>query len=368
MRKHVVLTAFALASITGCSMPTVFVPDIPVNPPVKEVRWLEQGWSSDERFWFHHVSQGTATLPVPYYWFLALEQPELSPLSTPGLLSDAAYLSRYGFIPSPKQSANDVVSQIGHRTFSGNLDGLPVGFSKLPSSPDPVTGEMQPDQLGFTCAACHTGQIEYRGTSLRIDGAPAMTDLGKFRNAHGLALSQTDAVPRRFARFATRVLGEDHTAEQAAQLRGQLKALLARIQQLKTITDTVAHQNVEEGFARLDAINRIGTQVFFTDLLGAPGFDARVNLAGNNAPVNFPHIWDTYWFSWVEYDASILQPMFRNAGEALGVGAKINLVNPTRPLYKSAIGVQALHEGITRWKEPALWHARLQRPSFARMA
>ena len=185
MRKHVVLTAFALASITGCSMPTVFVPDIPVNPPVKEVRWLEQGWSSDERFWFHHVSQGTATLPVPYYWFLALEQPELSPLSTPGLLSDAAYLSRYGFIPSPKQSANDVVSQIGHRTFSGNPDGLPVGFSKLPSSPDPVTGEMQPDQLGFTCAACHTGQIEYRGTSLRIDGAPAMTDLGSFAMRSG---------------------------------------------------------------------------------------------------------------------------------------------------------------------------------------
>jgi hypothetical protein len=203
---------------------------------------------------------------------------------------------------------------------------------------------MQPDQLGFTCAACHTGQIEYRGASLRIDGAPAITDLGKFRNALGLALAQTDAVPGRFGRFATQVLGDSHTTEQAAQLQGQLKALLARIQQLKTITDTVADQNVEEGFARLDAINRIGTQVFFADLLGAPGFDARVNLTGNNAPVNFPHIWDTYWFTWVEYDASIMQPMFRNAGEALGVGAKINLINPTRPLYTSTVGVQKLYD------------------------
>ncbi len=325
-------------------MPTVFVPGIPQNPPVMEARWLDQGWSADERFWFHHVSQGASTLPVPYSWFLALEQPELSPLSTPGLLSDAKYLSRYGFIPSPKQVGNRAVSQDKHLTFSGNPDGLPVGFSKLPASPDPVTGEMQLDQLGFTCAACHTGQIEYRGTSIRIDGASAITDLGKFRNALGLALAQTDTVPRRFGRFAKRVLGEAHTAEQAAQLQGQLKILLARIQRLKTITDTVANQNVEEGFARLDAINRIGTQVFFTDLLGAPGFDARVNLTSNNAPVNFPHIWDTYWFTWVQYDASILQPMFRNAGEALGVGTKINLVNPQRPLYKSAMGVQELHE------------------------
>ncbi len=344
MKPSLLLTAFMLVSITGCSIPTVFVPGIPHHPPVKEVRWLEQNWSDDERFWFHHVSQGTSTLPVPYNWFLALEQPELSPLSTPGLLSDPDYLSRYGFIPSPKRMGTSVGSRGNHLMLAGNPDGLPVGFSKLPAAPDPVTGNMQPDQLGFTCAACHTGQVEYHGASLRIDGAPALTDLGKFRNALGLSLAQTDAVPGRFGRFATRVLGDSHTTEQAAQLQGQLKALLARIQQLKTITDTVADQNVEEGFARLDAINRIGTQVFFTDLLGAPGFDARVNLTGNNAPVNFPHIWDTYWFTWVEYDASIMQPMFRNAGEALGVGAKINLVNPKRPLYKSTVGVQELYD------------------------
>lgn len=342
--NSLLLIVFTLVSITGCSMPTLFVPGIPHNPPVKQTRWLEQNWSDDERFWFHHVSQGTSTLPVPYTWFLALEQPELSPLSTPSLLSDSEYLRRYGFIPSPKQVGSGAGSQDKHLTFYGNPDGLPVGFSKLPASQDPVTGEMQPDQIGFTCAACHTGQIEYRGTSLRIDGAPAITDLGKFRNALELALTQTDTIPGRFERFAKRVLGEAYTADRAAQLQGKLKALLARIQQVKTITDTVADQNVEEGFARLDAINRIGTQVFFTNLLGAPGFDAKVNLTGNNAPVNYPHIWDTYWFTWVEYDASIMQPMFRNAGEALGVGAKINLVNPTRPLYKSAVGVQELHE------------------------
>jgi len=249
--------------------------------------------------------------------------------------------------PQPARDAgNDAAGQDNHPNFHGNPDGLPVGFSKTPGFPDPVTGEMLPDQIGFTCAACHTGQIEYRGTSLRIDGAPAITDLGKFRNALELALAQTDAVPGRFTRFAKRVLAEAHSAEQAAQLQGRLQALLAKIQQVKTITDTVADRNVEEGFARLDALNRIGTQVFFIDLLGAKsqGFDATANLAATTAPVNYPHIWNTHWFTWVQYDASILQPMFRNAGEALGVSAKINLVNPATTLYKSSIPVQGLYD------------------------
>jgi hypothetical protein len=176
-------------------MPTVIVPSIPQNPPVKEVRWLEQGWSTDELFWFHHVLQGTSTFPVPYNWFVVLEQPELSLLSTPGLFSHADYLNRYGFILSSKDAGSDAANQDNRPNFHGNSDGLPVGFSKTPGFPDPVL----PDQIGFTCAACHTEQIEYRGTSLRIDGAPAITDLGKFRHALELALVQTDAVPGRFA-------------------------------------------------------------------------------------------------------------------------------------------------------------------------
>ena len=39
--------------------------------------WLEQNWSLEDRHWFHHASQGTATFPVPYSWFMALEQPRL---------------------------------------------------------------------------------------------------------------------------------------------------------------------------------------------------------------------------------------------------------------------------------------------------
>jgi hypothetical protein len=118
------LTSLILMSMTSCTMPTVFVPSTPQTHPAKGVRWLEQGWSTEERFWFHHVSQGTSTLPVPYSWFLALEQPELSPLSTPGLLVDSTYLSRYGFIPSPKQVGTRAASHDKHLMFSGNHEEI----------------------------------------------------------------------------------------------------------------------------------------------------------------------------------------------------------------------------------------------------
>ncbi|MBS0156448.1 MAG: hypothetical protein JSS38_17830 [Nitrospira sp.] len=342
-----VLISFVASSISGCSgIAALFPPDVPKAPLIKEVRWLEQNWSPEERFWFHHVSQGTSTLPLPYAWFLAIEQPELSLFGTPGLLSNSDYLRRFGFIPSPTHAGAATAHPYTRSDFYGNPDGLPVGFSKTPSYPNPATGEMLPDQIGFTCAACHTGQMEYRGTNIRIDGAPAVTDLGKFRTTLGLALAYTNYVPGRFERFARRVLGENHTAEKKAELEAQLKQLLSRLQQFKKLTDAAEHQGVEEGFARLDALNRIGNQVFFSDLLNAKaqGFDATPNLAVHSAPVNFPHIWNTHWFTWVQYDASIMQPMFRNAGEALGVTAMINLVNPNGTLYKSSVAVRELYE------------------------
>lgn len=82
---------------------------------------------------------------------------------------------------------------------------MPVGYARTEGFADPVTGEDLPDQIGFTCAACHTGHLEYRGVSLRIDGAPAMTNLSKLRRVVGLALYYTRRVPFRFGRSAVQV-------------------------------------------------------------------------------------------------------------------------------------------------------------------
>ena len=52
------------------------------------------------------------------------------------------------------------------------------------------------------------------------------------------------------------------------------------------------------------------------------------NFAPHTAPVSFPPIWDVPNFLWAQYDASILNPNIRNIGEAMGVAAKINMIDP----------------------------------------
>ena len=76
------------------------------------------------------------------------------------------------------------------------------------------------------------------------------------------------------------------------------------------------------GFARTDALARIGNQVFAADT----NIDANYAIA--NAPVRFPQIWDASWFNWVQYNSSIADPLARNIGEALGVRAVVKLYGP----------------------------------------
>lgn len=339
--KVLVATLFSATVAAGC------MPSLPENTKLDHVTWLGQNWSGKERHWFHHATQGTSTLPVPYEWFMALEQPRLWLTGEAPLFSDQAFLQRFGFIPSTaavSTSDGGTIRSYGSAAaydeayFPGNADALPVGFARTPGYVDPTTGKKLQDQIGFTCAACHTGHLEYNGVGLRIDGAPAMTDLGKFRKTIGLAIAYTDFIPGRFDRFARRVLGEEYNAETKKTLADAFEKKLEQLKLVKDLTDPFEPKNVEEGFGRLDALNRIGNLVFFADLLGSE-VDAIENYAPTDAPVNFPHIWDTSWFDWVQYDASIMQPMVRNAGEALGVSARINLINPDRTLFDSSVQV-----------------------------
>jgi len=334
-------------------------PKTPENTPVDQVYWLEQNWSDAERHWAHHASQGTATLRVPYKWFVSLEQPSLSLWGNPGSFIDPDYLSRFGFIPSPVSARAPIRSEYGYPQtnlepyvpkrggyapeYSQNPDRLPVGFARL-QGVDPRTGEAL-DRVGFTCAACHTGQLEYEGTSIRIDGAPAMTDLGKLRKALAVALAYTKVVPGRFDRFADRVLGEGASRSDKQALKKTFDEALDKGAALQKLKDDQG-KNVAEGFTRLDALTRIGNEVFFEGLIPMDGDAEKVisNYETIVAPVNFPHIWHTSWFDWVQYDASIMQPMIRNAGEALGVSAPVNLTEAGPDLYKSEVAVSEIFE------------------------
>lgn len=356
LRPLLLASPLAVGLLAGCA------PTLPINKPITEARWLDQNWDGADRYWYHHASQGTSTFPVPYKWFVALEQPEITLFGTPPLLIDPDYMRRFGFITSPRNVGNADegknhgygykghsyagLQRYGQQADNVNPDGLPVGFARTAGYTNPSTGQALPDQIGLTCAACHTGQLEYKGVSLRIDGGSATTDLNKLRTVLGLSLAYTKYVPGRFDRFAQRVLGPKASDADRAALREQLSALIAKGEALAKAESKAPGTTVDEGYTRLDALTRIGNTVFAEGLVGAPlDFDPlEKNYQRISAPVKFPHIWQLSWLDWVQYDGSIMQPMVRNAGEAMGVAAKVNTTNPARPLYASSVDVNSLFE------------------------
>lgn len=315
--------AFATLALAGCDIPKV--PELPEYAQPRSVAWLDQNWTPERRHSYHHAGQGTATIPVPYDWFLALERPEFSVRET-GLLRDDDYLRRFGFIPSPRSAVNP--------------DGLPIGFTRT-RVPDPNKDKLL-DQAGLTCAACHTGQLDYQGNAILIDGGSAMIDLGRFRLAIALSVGLTERLYFRFGRFAKRVLGPDHSDGEAKQLKAQLTEFIKLAEDMKGLEARLSEGMPEEGFGRLDALNRIGNEVFGAQMRIAD------NQAPRSAPVAFPHIWDTGWYDWVQYNGSIQQPMVRNAGEAMGVRAWVNFYGGVRPVFTSTVPVDKLHR-IEEW-------------------
>ncbi len=314
--------------------------------------WLSQNWGnqtnkpSSETLKYHYLSQGTRTLPLPYEWIVALEQPNDSVLGAllgfnKGLFMDNDYILRFGFIRGTQDPVH-------------NPDGLPIGFARTPSQN--LAGiTYQVNAIGFTCAGCHTGHLVYDNgingpQEYIIEGGPATTDLGLFGSALTATLGQTilssklGPMDHKFDRFARRVLGKEYGPATKLKLSNELFALAKS--QLDGGGDII---EVTEGFTRLDALNRIGNSLF-GDVIHRPE-----NIAPIDAPVNYPHIWTAPWFNWVQYDGSVMGPLVRNVGEAMGVKAWIDVNSPADDnRFSSSIPVENLvwMESFLSGKEP----------------
>ena len=301
-------------------------------PQPKKTVWLDQGISKEKLSWYYHADQGTRTFGMPYEWFMALEQPTIPWLvfTDAGPFNDPAYLDRYGFIPDTVIPGKKALP-IGMAQGGPMLD--PSGAPwRNPHNKQDMTG------IGLTCAACHTGRFTYKDTAVIVDGGPALTDLFKLKQGMGVALLYTRLIPTRFDRFAERILGPDSVVADREALKYQIDQVLKQLKAVKNLEEAVASQSVLEGYGRLDALNRIGNQVFSIDLKKPE------NYVGSSAPVHYPRIWNTPWFDWVQYNGSIMQPMVRNAGESLGVSAELNLLDPSKGLFKSSVDIDKLNE------------------------
>ncbi len=289
--------AFSVLMLFGFSGGAVAQAPGPTGAPT----YLDQGWTETQRQLFYTTTQGSQLMPLA--WFLALERPTTEDL----FIADS--LERFGFLPNPKSASNP--------------NGLPVGFAE-----DPSDGAW----IGLTCSACHTGQVEYRGTMVRIDGGPADTDVFAFVTELNASLQSTLGDSAKFDRFATKVVGSDSRRQH--DLRNQLTRFAAYF---STFLDTSTPDS-PWGPARVDAFGMIFNRVSSIDLSDATLWSWFQPLEANaqkpNAPVSYPFLWGTSRQDHVQWNAVAkntkpYERLGRNVAEVLGVFARINIKKPT---------------------------------------
>ena len=316
-----------------------------------QVTYLDQGWTEEQREDFYTTPQGSQL--IPFKWYLALEQ-----VDSEKLFRDDGNIRKYGFLLSTKPG------------------GLPIGFvldgvDELNTAKAPLPeavlstikastrfgvkkaylGEGFDEKLypkereawfGLTCAACHTHDIEYKGTTLRIDGGAAQADVESFLRDLGLALDATWKNRAKLERFSNRVgrpaQNLEVFEEEVHQIASAVNELVAR--------NKAAHPY---GYARLDAFGAIFNAVCETAL------GERGNRRESNAPVSYPSLWNTPRMSFVQWNASAHNPEGRNVGEVLGVFGNYTIA-PGPKRFDSTVRLANLikleHDLIDRLRTP----------------
>lgn len=261
-----------------------------------------QGWTERQRDWFYNTSQGSRL--IRYSWMIALEQPDTTELFLSDKHIDGLRFLPRGFDPDDRDRPKH----------------LPVGFVK----------DGRKDWLGFTCAACHTTELAYRGDKMRIDGGGTLGDLQTFMASLTASVKNTYDQDDKFERFAVRVLGESHTADAGEKLQERL----GKYREVREDYDKRNAPAVKDGFARLDAVGLIYNKVLH--VVDAKGWNANPL----DAPVSYPFLWGTDQSDYVQWAGFLsnanVGKLARNVGELLGSFGDVDLDEP-RLGYRSSV-------------------------------
>jgi hypothetical protein len=338
------------------------------------ILYLKQGWKPADSMWFYNTTQGSDLLP--YDFFTVLEK---SGTSEP-FRSDEN-LNYYRYLPQ--------------KATLSNPDALPVGFVK-----DRYKGK---DYLGFTCAACHTAQLNYKGVGIRIDGGPAGSDMDTFLK--NMATAVWDVRTNKYggqARFVKNVMDRGHYASEK-----EIVDDLQKYAQRLSMYNIINHSETAYGYSRLDAFGRIYNRVLehiitqgelkeqldltVADLVNAGTltqpdvdfivqqqkeggvlsdskrdhlvlrlsqglpFKAQLRLSERifnrpDAPASYPFLWDIPQHDYVQWNGiganAGLGPIGRNAGEVIGVFGTLGWTEePGTSLFSfiSGQGIKATH-------------------------
>lgn len=278
-----------------------------------------------------------------------------------------------------------------------NPHGLPVGLTTVHSRDKAHTGL---EIVGFNCAACHVGEIKYRGKRLRVDGAPSLINLQGYQVELKDSLDATLRDPAKAVALVMAIERQQHAgdtpppenastyvSDPAAKNAGNVPAaptadasFHAVSSQIADATPPSAPQQGKSFHARfVDDIAFLKARLAYLKngkLLvdgtePGPGrvdaFGAARNLLFPNyamrmqSPVSFPFIWDvpdtTQQRSgadvvWIHYDGNTNSILERNMGQALGMGA---VFDPKT--YESTLRIENLHrlEVLTHKLKAPAW-------------
>lgn len=140
--------------------------EFPVASVDAQMTRLDVGLGAEGQADWHHLDEGSGFIPLSFFYALKDAQTGQAFIEI---------LPRFGLVPDPE-----------------NPLGLPIGFTaaKLFTAPNNSL------YAGVNCAACHSGQYNYQGHELVIDGAPNLLNFEGLLDALVASVTQTVESPK----------------------------------------------------------------------------------------------------------------------------------------------------------------------------
>lgn len=291
--------------------------------------YLNQAWTAEDRAQFYWAAQGSALLSYDIY--LALEVP-----GTNELFNSPANTERMGLLIDPVDLKN-------------NPDNLPVGVAKS----EIKAGVFKGTYAGLTCAACHTNQIQYKGTQIRIDGGNASRfDTLLWLQTLSASIEAPLNNPVHFDSLMQRIRSRGPVDEQDLRTRLKADAEFIKLQ----LTDSFVVP-FPPGPGRTDAFTEEGNTVISIHT------GIKENSRPAVAPVKPPFLWNVPHSAWVEWSGIEANPLVRNFSEVMGVFARFDASANQKNLkeIESTIDLKGIVEieNMLRRLAPPAWPAQV---------
>jgi hypothetical protein len=386
MRPHPVLVSALVLFIVSCSGKKAN--QQASNASEVAVAYLDNGWTGPERAEFYHLPEGSELMP---YSLLA----NLTSAKTGKPFLEG--MDRFGFLSDNASPSNPY--------------GMPLGLTVSRSRNASSKGV---EMVGFNCAACHTGEITYRGKRLRIDGAPASINLQGYQMEFKDSLDATLKDPKKLLALIVAMeqkhkVADTPSPDKVDQYAADPALRDASDVQEKPTGDRTFHSMPSKTADAIEQpataskpsfVERMKLNITFLQarlayvkhgkliLDGTEPGPGRVDAFGAarnflfpkyamkmQSPVNFPFIWsipDTTVprtpggeIPWIHYDGNTNSILERNIGQALGMGA---VFDPDT--FESTLRIGNMHrlEVLTRKLQPPKWPADVLGPIDVAMA